>query len=237
MISRHDAAGISAIGEQYVGWGSVFADFDLAGDEDLCVCNGNVVRYPKYSPALQRMLLMENFEGKWFLDVAGDAGEALMVPQNGRSLSVTDWNRDGRLDLLATPTSSPSLLLENTSDVAADWLTLTLVGTVFSRQPIGARIELHMSSGVRIRQLKGGGSYASTSAPEIHFGIPADSTVNDLVVSWPSGSVQRVVSPAFRTHLCLIEATSISSVPEASSTVSQNARCVIAADRTQLSKP
>ena len=232
LLFRHmsDAAGISAIGQQYVGWGSVFADFDLDGDEDLCVCNGNVVRYPKHSPALQRMLLMENIEGTWFSDVTADACDALMVPQNGRGLAVTDWNRDGRLDLLATPTNSPALLLENTSDVAADWLTLTLVGTMSSRQPVGARLELHTSSGVRTRQLKGGGSYASTSVPEIHFGIPAESTVDELIVFWPSGSVQRVVSPALRTHLCLIEAPSLSAHSETFSTGSQNARCIVIED-------
>lgn len=215
MLFRHmsDAAGISAIGEQYVGWGSAFADFDLDGDEDLCVCNGNVVQYPEHSPALQRMLVLENVEGSWFSDVTGQTGEALMVPKNGRGLALLDWNRDGRLDLLTTPTGSPAVLLQNTSQVTGHWLSLSLVGTQSPRQPIGATLELLTSAGRRIRQVKGGGSYASSSSTEIHFAVPEETTVNELIVRWPSGVVQHVKSPALNSHVCLIEPSLLSSQP------------------------
>lgn len=213
MLFRHmsDAAGVSAIGEQYVGWGSAFADFDLDGDEDICVCNGNVVRFPEHSPAMQRMLLLENIDGSWFAEVTSQTGEALMVARNGRGLALIDWNRDGLLDLLTTPTESPAMLLQNTSRVTGSWLSVTLVGTQSPRQPIGTTLELMTSSGRRLRQLKGGGSYASTSSPEIHFAIPSGTTVSELIVHWPSGIMQRVVSPTLNSHLCLIEAASRSS--------------------------
>jgi hypothetical protein len=209
MLFRHisESAGISAIGEQYVGWGSVFADFDLDGDEDLCVCNGNVVRYPVHSPALQRMLVMENIEGTYFNDVTESAGESLLTPRNGRGLAVLDWNGDGLSDLLITPTGSPAVLYTNTSPGNGQWLTLELIGTQSPRHPIGTIVELKTSVGVRYRQLKGGGSYASTSSPDVHFGIPPIATVSEITIRWPSGRIQVITSPVLNSRLRVIESS------------------------------
>src|SRR5207237_1007461 len=56
-------AGISAIGQDYVGWGTRFVDFDLDGREDLFVSNGHAIRFPTgKSKRAQRPLLMHCVE-------------------------------------------------------------------------------------------------------------------------------------------------------------------------------
>lgn len=192
MQFRHvsDVTGVSGIGPHYVGWGSVFSDLDLDGDSDVAVCNGNVVQYPKHSPTLQKMILLENIEGSHFAEITSQAGEALLAPQHGRGLAWTDWNRDGKVDLLTSPTHSSAQLLQNVSSVSGRSLTLQLVGTSSPRQPIGTIVTLISSAGTQTKQLVGGGSYASTSLAEIHFGIPETADPTELRIQWPTGHHQ-----------------------------------------------
>jgi len=192
MMFRHisDEAGIAAVGAHYVGWGTGFGDFDQDGDEDLAVCNGNVVRFPQHSPAKQRMLLLENIEQAWFREATATAGQSLMQQVNGRGLALLDWNLDGRLDLLTTPVESPAVLLQNETPHQGQWLTLILSGTSSPRHPVGCIVELRTDQRTLLRQLKGGGSYASTHLPWLHFGLLADEQPLELTIHWPSGQRQ-----------------------------------------------
>lgn len=58
------------------------------------------------------------------------------------------------------------------------------------RQPVGVIVELVTASGSQTKQLIGGGSYASTSLSEIHFGISKDATPIELRITWPRGGEQ-----------------------------------------------
>jgi enediyne biosynthesis protein E4 len=207
MQFRHvsDITGVSAIGAHYVGWGTAFVDLDLDGDSDTVVCNGNVVQHPKHSPSLQKMVLLENIGGEYFEEVTRQAGAALLTPQHGRGLAWTDWNRDGKVDLLTTPTHAPAQLLQNESEVSGRSLNVRLIGTDSPRQPIGAIVKMVTSSGTQTKQLIGGGSYASTSLSELHFGIPENSRPTELRITWPAGSEQSVPITASDERLVVIE--------------------------------
>ncbi|HAP08312.1 MAG TPA: hypothetical protein DCR20_10825, partial [Planctomycetaceae bacterium] len=50
--------------------------------------------------------------------------------------------------------------------------------------------ELRTDQRTVLRQLKGGGSYASTHQPALHFGIRPDEQPLELVITWPSGRRQ-----------------------------------------------
>ncbi|MCP4788034.1 MAG: CRTAC1 family protein [Fuerstiella sp.] len=215
MQFRHvsDVTGVSAIGGQYVGWGTAFTDLDLDGDCDTVVCNGNVVQHPKHSPTLQKMVLLENVNGHHFEDVTEQVGPALLTPQHGRGLAWTDWNRDGKVDLLVTPTHAPAQLLENRSNVNGSSLTLQLIGTKSPRQPIGTTVTLITSSGTQTKQLIGGGSYASTSLPEIHFGVPRGSTPTEVRIKWPSGTSQLISLANADDRLVVIEQRAVAVRP------------------------
>jgi len=207
MMFRHvsEATGIAALGDQFVGWGSVFADFDNDGDEDLGVCNGNVVQYPTHSPWLQKMVLMENHTGEYFADVTAAAAPDMLNPRHGRGLVSFDWNLDGRQDLASSPIHSRSDVFENTTEHPGDWLRVELVGVTSARHPVGATVILETNRRKRVRLQKGGGSYLSSSSPILHFGVPADEQLVRLVVLWPSGLDTTITAPARNNTLTIVE--------------------------------
>lgn len=221
MMFRHmsESTGVTAIGGQYVGWGSVFTDLDLDGDPDMTVCNGHVIQYPEHSPAQQRMVVLENLNGERFVEVTPQVGRAVMNPLNGRGLAATDWNRDGLVDLITSPIHSPALMLSNETKTTNQWLTLKLIGTASntSRQPVGSIVTLTTNKRSYVQQVVGGSSYASTSWDELTFGIPRDEHLQSISIRWPGQGKEQ--SQTFRpevlnTQITMIQPTSAQASPQ-----------------------
>ena len=82
---------------------------------------------------------------------------------------------------------------------------MRLIGTDSPRQPVGVIVEMVASSGIQTKQLIGGGSYASMSLAEIHFGIPKDANPTELHVTWPRGGEQSILIKADDDHMIVIE--------------------------------
>lgn len=179
--------GITATGQLYVGWGTAFFDFDRDGDEDVFVANGHVIRFPTAAPIRQQPILFENLEGKRFANVADAAGDYLKRSHNGRGVALGDFNRDHRLDLAVSHLNDPVALLSNETPTKNDWLEIRLVGTQSNRDAIGGRAGIEVNGKTYWRQVKGGGSYASTNTNTLHFGIPAGETIGTITVHWPDG--------------------------------------------------
>ncbi|MFO0063556.1 MAG: ASPIC/UnbV domain-containing protein, partial [Planctomyces sp.] len=58
------------------------------------------------------------------------------------------------------------------------------------RHPVGCIAELRTDRRTLLRQLKGGGSYASTHLPWLHFGLLDGERPEELTIHWPSGHRQ-----------------------------------------------
>lgn len=197
------STGLAAVPSLYVGWGTIFSDFDLDGDEDVFVSNGHVLRYPVNSPTHQLPLIFD-FSGTRFLNVAEQTGDYGRSPHMGRGVTAGDLDDDGDVDLAISHINDPLALLENTSDSAGrHWLKIRLVGRETNREAVGALVSLTLSDGTRLtRQVKGGGSYASTVDPCLHFGLgTADTSAPSRIeVRWPGGSPETIeVHPVNRS--------------------------------------
>ncbi|WP_417382408.1 CRTAC1 family protein [Gimesia sp.] len=201
--------GVTSIGTLFVGFGTVCADFDLDGDEDIFVVNGHVAYYSLNSPFRQKPLYLENQGGR-FSQIEFDENSYLGQSHSGRGLALADFNDDGNLDLAVSNFSDPPAILNNKARGEGQWISVRLIGTRSNRDAVGARLVLHTSSGDQTRQIKGGGSYLSSGDLRVHWGVPKDVTVNSLTVYWPSGVRQEVKSLQLKATNTLLEPASIS---------------------------
>jgi hypothetical protein len=197
--------GVTAVGALYVGWGTAAIDWDRDGDEDLLTTNGHVLRHPSSGLIAQQPMLMENLAPRAFLARAAFESGFMAQFHRGRGLAAGDLDQDGRIDAVITHVNDPVALLVNQTPSAGAWLAVRLVGRISNRDAIGARLVLHTSQGDRVRQVKGGGSYASHSDPKPYWGLPPGMDVTSLTVTWPSGIRQELHEVPVDRVLTLIE--------------------------------
>jgi hypothetical protein len=183
-VSR--ATGVTAGTGTSVGWGTVFLDFDRDGDQDVFVSNGHILRHPRHAPARQPPLLFENVDSR-FHDVAASAGEYFADSHNARGAAAGDLDDDGASDLAVSRVNAPVAILANESP-GGQWISLRLIGTAGDRNASGAIVTVATDSGRQVRQVAGGGSYASTNDSRLLFGL-GEAERATITVRWPHHGV------------------------------------------------
>jgi len=127
------------------------------------------------------------------------------------SLAIGDLNSDGFLDIYAgyanlftSPSTIDDQLFMNQGN-SNNWIQIDLEGTVSNLNGIGARVELHGSWGIQIREVRSGEGYGVHNSFLQHFGIGSASQITKVVVNWPSGIVNEVLNPSTNQVLTIIE--------------------------------
>ena len=184
--------GISQVGAVYVGFGTVFLDFDGDGDEDLFVTTGHVMHAARNATFRQTPLLYENRDAKRFANIASQAGKYMSTPHMGRGVAAGDVDGDGDLDLAISHTNEPISVLANESLSHPHWFAVHLIGLRSTREAIGARVDIWTDRGRQTRQVKGGSSYLSSSDRRLHFGLGDAAHVRRVEIHWPSGATQQL---------------------------------------------
>jgi hypothetical protein len=127
-----------------------------------------------------------------FEEVGQKSGGALAKKYVGRAALTADfWNR-GRQDLLITNLDRSPVLLRNEARSPGHWLRIKTVGTKSNRDGFGARIEVTAGGSTRYAEVRAGSSFESSSDPHVHFGLGAATKVDSIVISWPSGQVDKI---------------------------------------------
>jgi hypothetical protein len=202
------AAGLMALGQSIVGWGTAFFDADHDMDEDLIIVAGHTSRKPISSNNLQRPYLLENVNKKRLVSLGEKPGEFFADVHAGRGLAIGDLDNDGDIDSVISMLEQPVAVLENKTKSEFHYLLVDLVGTRTNRDAIGAIVECETDDGKQIRHRFSGGSYASTHASTLHFGLGKSTSVKQISIQWPSGAKQILSNVAANQRLTVIESPS-----------------------------
>ena len=126
--------------------------------------------------------------------------------------AVGDLNNDGFLDI-----QNGNTIYFNDGNIN-NWLTVTLKGTTSNKNGIGARVEIYGAWGKQIRDIRAGVGFRYMGTLNAHFGISTESTIDSVVVRWPSGNKDVICNPTKNSVLHIEENSA--PVPTSSFTVS-----------------
>ncbi len=110
------------------------------------------------------------------------------LPDDGRGLALTDWDRDGALDVWLSNRTGPRLrFLRNTmADSSRGFLALRLEGVTCNRDAVGARVEVTFGEQRGMKTLHAGDGYLAQSSKWLHFGT-GEASLARVRVHWPGG--------------------------------------------------
>ena len=97
---------------------------------------------------------------------------ANILPGGGSSYG--DLNHDGFID-------SFSFNIYMNDGNANNWVTINTVGTVSNIHGIGARVEVHTSDGVRIRDVRSGEGFRYMSTLNTHIGLGSQTAIDNII--------------------------------------------------------
>jgi hypothetical protein len=202
------AAGLG-LNTKYLGWGTMFFDFDNDGWPDLILANGHV--YPEVDSQHlgadyqePRVLYHNNGNGK-FTDISASAGPGITEPRSARGLAVGDLWNDGRVSAVITNLYATPALLVNQARYDNHWIAVETKGTKSNRDGLGARVRVKAGNRILVDEVRSGSSYISNSDRRVHFGLGAASKVDWIEIRWPSGLTETFGNPKVDAILKLTE--------------------------------
>lgn len=154
-----------------------------------------------------------DFDNDGFLDVLGGGNKIMFNQRNSTFAGVTysgiavgaigDLNNDGFLDILNGNTVRYAV--PNTNK----WLKVALQGTQSNINGIGVRVEIHGAWGKQIRDIRSGEGFKYMNSMNAHFGIGQATTINQVIIRWPSGIVDTYNNVTPNQMLLVVEGATL----------------------------
>ena len=187
------AAGLG-LHTKYLGWGTMFFDFDNDGWPDLILANGHVYpevdKYHLGSSYQEPRILYHNNGNGTFTDISDSAGAGITTASSSRGLAVGDLWNDGRISVVVSNMNAQPSLLVNQVRYPNHWIAFKTVGTASNRDGIGARITVKAGKRILVDEVRSGSSYVSNNDMRVHFGLGAATKVDSVTVRWPNGRME-----------------------------------------------
>ena len=163
-----------------------------------------------------REYVAQDFDNDGYLDILG-SGKNIMFGDgnfhftpNPNSYNISDYDRpigdlnnDGFLDI-----QNGSTILINNGNTNK-WLNVNLQGIQSNRNGIGARIEIYGAWGKQIRDVQSGTGFQNMSSINAHFGIGQATTIEKVVIKWPSGIIDTLNNVNVNQNLLVVEGTTL----------------------------
>ncbi|HEX8871840.1 MAG TPA: CRTAC1 family protein [Candidatus Acidoferrum sp.] len=187
------AAGLG-LHTQYLGWGTMFFDFDNDGWPDLILVNGHV--YPEVDRQhlgtnyQEPRILYHNLGNGKFEDISAQSGAGITGSSSSRGLAVGDLWNDGKLSVVVSNMNAPPSLLVNQVRTENHWTTIRTFGTKSNRDGIGAKVKVKAGGRVLVDEVRSGSSFISNNDMRIHFGLGTAAKIEFVEIRWPSGRTE-----------------------------------------------
>ena len=211
-------SGIGLITLPFLGFGTVFLDYDNDGYLDLFVANGhvldNIELFDQSTTYPQRNFLFRNVGPNrygiyTFTEVGSESGPGMQVEKVSRGSAVGDYDNDGDADILAVNINHHPTLLRNDGGNRNNWLTIRTIGTASNRDGLGTRLILSAGDLRQMEEVKGTRSFLSQSDLRVRFGLGRAARVDSIEVRWPSGRVEHLENIAVNQFITIKESQGI----------------------------
>jgi hypothetical protein len=205
-----DEAVARGVEDSYWGWGTQFVDVEQDGDLDIVAVTGFDEWIELSSPGHP---LVDTPSTLYVNDGNGNfsrlLGAGLDAPLDSRALISFDYDRDGDQDLLITNVDEPVALLENVSTDPGNWLTVRLKP---DRLAVGGAVFATTGATERRRDIIAGRSYLAGTPSEVHFGLGAETTIDELRVVWANGDEETRTNVSVNQLLDIAHASPVPAV-------------------------
>ncbi len=226
-------AASAGFADYHQAWSSAWADFDNDGDMDVMVgASSNVAGSHKLMrnngdstftnitvgsgydtfTGLNIEHVAHDFNNDGFVDILS-GNNTLMVNNGNMTFTplsipasngpVGDLNHDGFLDI-----QNNNTVFLNTGN-SNKWIKIMLQGVQSNRNGIGARIELYGAWGRQIREVRSGDGFRYMSSLNTHFGIGQATAITQVIIKWPSGTIDVINNPPVNQPLMVVEGATL----------------------------
>jgi len=168
-------------------FGSTFGDIDNDGDLDLFVCNAYLAGQNK------NFVYINDGNGNFSEDTTSP-----LANQTGYTFGAAfgDYDNDGWLDIFLANTlneNQTNSLYHNTG-TGNNWVKIVCEGTRSNASAVGAivkvRANINGNSVLQTRKVAASSGYCSQNSYTNHFGLGKATIIDEIEVTWPSGTIE-----------------------------------------------
>ena len=182
-----DTAEEALIADYEFSWGCVFADMNNDGLQDLIVAENYVDLAPNKLFRLTGRFLIQK-EDHTFVPTEKKSG--VINPHFGITPLVSDFNKDGYLDMIYTNIDTPSMAFINKGG-DNNSIQINLGDNVKSQ---GAVITIETENKTLTDYLVSGEGLASDQTAIMHFGLGEETEVKHLLIKYANGDTFELVN-------------------------------------------
>lgn len=215
-----DIARLTGLSSTDWSWSTLWADFNLDGNQDVFVTNGyrKDVRNNDYQKVRDSILgeMSKNSENQFkYIQQVLDAMPELPIKnyffENNGDLSFSkrqeewgvtegtfsngaayaDLDNDGDLDLVVSNIDQVANIYRNNSEkLKKNYLKVALKGKASNVSGIGARVIVKTGDNFQVKEHYLSRGYISSNENQVHFGLGVNKKIDSLWVEWPDGNTQ-----------------------------------------------